>query len=185
MLSDNPSFDIQTEVSTGRALLNKSCLELSTDPGVILGCYPLVRATSLEMRQSLESGFENCAPPPEQYYFGIVLTGTKVAGIFKSSNAFDISAWDVHLLSGFVRKHESSLLKKAPCFFSLCIPSISPNYKMQVFYHTSARKTKEYGLRYLVVCEEATEETMNIFERSFKSLVQNMLYEANLEKLQQ
>ena len=125
----------------------------------------------------------NCAPAPELYYFGLLFTGSKVAGIFKASDSFEVSAHDIQLLIGFVREHESRLKKRAPCFFSLCIPSISPNYKLQIFYHTSARKTKEYGLRYLVVCEDANEETMEIFEKTFKTLLQSLLYDSVPEKM--
>lgn len=83
----------------------------------------------------------------------------------------------------FVSEHDSRLRKRAPCFFSLCIPSITSSYKLQIFYHTTARKNKAQGLRYIVVCEDATESYMDEFETNFKALLQDLLLANLIEKL--
>jgi len=62
---------------------------------------------------------------------------------------------DISMLVNFVKEHDNRLLKRAPCFFNLCVPSITEEYKISVFFHTSKKKKSEFGIRLLIVAEEA------------------------------
>ena len=73
----------------------------------------------------------------------------------------------------FVREHDNRLLKRAPCFFNLCVPCISDEYKSSVFFHTSKKKKTDFGLRYLVVADEAASELMDSFEASFNKMMEH------------
>jgi adenine C2-methylase RlmN of 23S rRNA A2503 and tRNA A37 len=53
-----------------------------------------------------------------------------------------------------------------------------------VFYHTSARKAKDYGLRYLVVGEDANEKMMDELEKHFKLHLEYLLMKNLVEKIQ-
>lgn len=91
---------------------------------------------------------------------------------------------DIAVLLNFVSEHDSRLVKRAPCFFSLCLPSITEEYKIQVFYHTS-KKAKQFGVRFLIVAEEATAELMDGFEDSFKRLMVQFTFNSSMPVLSQ
>lgn len=84
----------------------------------------------------------------------------------------------------FMTEHDARLKKRAPCFFSLCLPSITQEYKLSVFYHTSNRKKETFGLRMLIVCEEANSKLMDSFENSFKKLLEFVLLQNLIERMQ-
>lgn len=77
------------------------------------------------------------------------------------------------MLMNFVREHDNRLLKRAPCFFNLCVPCISEEYKISVFFHTSKKKKTDFGLRFLVVADEAASELMDSFEASFNKMMEH------------
>ena len=74
----------------------------------------------------------------------------------------------------FVRLHDGRLTKRAPCFFQLCVPSVSEEYKMSIFFHTTAKKNKKsqdsFSVKLLVVADEANSELMDSFEVAFKHM---------------
>ena len=68
-------------------------------------------------------------------------------------------------------------MKRAPCFFSVCIPGLTEEFKMSVFFHTSSRVSGQFGLRLVIVTEEASATLMDRFE----ALADNVFMQLNLE----
>jgi hypothetical protein len=91
---------------------------------------------------------------------------------------------DINILMNFMTEHDTRLKKRAPCFFSLCLPSITQEYKLSVFYHTTNRKKDNFGLRMLIVCEEANSKLMDSFETSFKKLLEFVLLQNLIDRFQ-
>jgi hypothetical protein len=82
----------------------------------------------------------------------------------------------------FMAEHDLRLRKRAPCFFSLCMPCITKAYKLSVFYHTSERQG--FGIKMLVVCEETNSKLMDHFENCFKKLLEFFLLQNLIEQCQ-
>lgn len=74
-------------------------------------------------------------------------------------------------------EHSRRLKKRAPCFFSICIPGLTEEFKMSVFFHTSNRVSGQFGLRLVIVAEEASAALMDRFE----GLAENIFTQLNLE----
>jgi hypothetical protein len=68
---------------------------------------------------------------------------------------------DVNVVLNFVRAHESNLLKRAPCFVNMCMPGLTEDYKMSLFFNISKPDT---GLRYVIVAEEANVKMLDKYE---------------------
>jgi len=79
---------------------------------------------------------------------------------------------DINMLVNFMKEHDHRLLKRAPCFFNLCVPCITEEYKLSIFFHTSKKKKNIFGLRLLIIAEEATSELMDSFEVSFNKMLE-------------
>lgn len=56
--------------------------------------------------------------------------------------------------------------------FQLCMPCISEEYKTSVFFHTSKKRKSEFGVRFLVVADEAAAKLTDSFERSFSEMME-------------
>jgi len=74
-------------------------------------------------------------------------------------------------------EHSRRLKKRAPCFFSICVPGLTEEFKMSVFFHTSNRVGGQFGLRVVIVAEEASAALMDRFE----SIAENIFTQLNLE----
>lgn len=75
------------------------------------------------------------------------------------------------MLMNFIKEHDNRLLKRAPCFFSLCIPSITEEYKLSIFFHTSKKRKNEFGVRLLIIAEETASQLMDSFENCFINML--------------
>lgn len=60
----------------------------------------------------------------------------RAEGKFRQSFTFS----DINMLVNFMKEHDHRLLKRAPCFFNLCVPCITEEYKLSIFFHTSKKK---------------------------------------------
>lgn len=80
---------------------------------------------------------------------------------------------DINMLVNFMKEHDHRLLKRAPCFFNLCVPCITEEYKLSIFFNTSKKKRSQYGVRLLIVAEEATAELSDQFEDSFRRMLEH------------
>ena len=63
-----------------------------------------------------------------------------------------------------MNEHLRRLKKRAPCFFGICVPGLTEDYKMSVFFHTSNRASRQFGLQLVIVTEEASAALMDKFE---------------------
>lgn len=115
-----------------------------------------------QTKDHVEFAIKLCKPPSDQYYFGIVVANKTVVNVFKSKPSISAKPADIAVLMTFLTEHESRLKKRAPCFFNMCVPSLTEKYKMSVFFHTSDRKA--FGLRVAIVTEEASASLVDKFE---------------------
>ena len=74
---------------------------------------------------------------------------------------------DINLLVNFTREHDHRLIKRAPCFFNLCIPSITTEYKLSVFFQTTKKRRQDFGLKLIIVADETETDLIDQFEASF------------------
>ena len=80
-------------------------------------------------------------------------------------------------------EHQKRLKKRAPCFFSICIPGLTEEFKMSVFFHTSNRTTGQFGLRLVIVCEEASAGLMDRFEQMAENVFTQLNLESTIERI--
>ena len=81
-------------------------------------------------------------------------------------------------------EHAKRLDKRAPCFFSLCVPGLTEEFKMSVFYHTSKRVVGQFNLRLVIVTEEASASLMDKFENLADSIFTQLNLEATIERIE-
>lgn len=120
-------------------------------------------------------------PTPDSYYFGLLVANSTVVGIFKSKPSVEIKPADIAVIMTFLTEHENRLKKRAPCFFNMCVPSLSENYKMSVFFHTSS--TRGFGLRLAIVTEEATADLLDKFESTADKLFKQLNLEMTIARI--
>lgn len=92
------------------------------------------------------------------------MASSTVVAIFKSSQRTKVKPADINLLVNFMTEHSKRLKKRAPCFFSMCMPGLTEDFKMSVFFHTSNRVSGQFGLKLVIVTEEASASLMDRFE---------------------
>ena len=92
-----------------------------------------------QVSESVDFVIQRNKPAPENFFFGLLLAETTVVSIFKSSQRTIVQPADINLLINFMTEHSRRLKKRAPCFFSICIPGLTEEFKMSVFFHTSSR----------------------------------------------
>jgi hypothetical protein len=68
---------------------------------------------------------------------------------------------DVNVVLNFVAAHEANLQRRAPCFVNMCMPGLTEDYKMSVFFNFSK---PDASLRYVIVAEEANVKMLDKFE---------------------
>lgn len=66
---------------------------------------------------------------------------------------------DINLLFNFMQINEERLKRESPVFESLCMPGLTEEYKLSVFFFYE----KESNLRVIYVCEEAKAELKQEF----------------------
>ena len=114
--------------------------------------------------EHVEFAVKTSKPSADSYYFGILVANQTIVGIFKAKPSIVVRPADIIVLLTFLTEHETRLKKRAPCFFNMCVPSLTESYKMSVFFHTSNRNGKGFGLRIAIVTEEASASLVDRFE---------------------
>lgn len=123
-----------------------------------------------QVQESVEFVLQRNKPASESFFFGLLLAETTVVAIFKSSQRTIVQPADINLLINFMTEHSKRLKKRAPCFFSICVPGLTEEFKMSVFFHTSNRLSGQFGLRLVIVCEEASAALMDRFEATAENI---------------
>ena len=80
-------------------------------------------------------------------------------------------------------EHSRRLKKRAPCFFSICVPGLTEEYKMSVFFHTSNRTSRQFGLQLVIVTEEASANLMDRFEVIAQNMFNQLQLENSIERI--
>jgi hypothetical protein len=109
-----------------------------------------------------------------------------VVAVFKSNSKVQVRAADIAVVMTFLTEHEARLKKRAPCFFNMCVPSLTENYKMSVFFHTSEssdRRTRGFGIRVAIVTEEASASLVDKFEKVAENLFKQLNLEMTISKI--
>jgi hypothetical protein len=65
------------------------------------------------------------------------------------------------------------------------VPSLSEDCKLQVFYHTTKKKATHFGLKLIVVADEADSALMDSFEVSFNRMAEEWLKLQTVQTLSQ
>lgn len=65
----------------------------------------------------------------------------------------------------------------APAFFHMCVPGLSEQYKMAVYFNTNQRDVKKFGLRLFIVTEEAS---LNLIDQ-FNTVSNHIFSQLDLE----
>ena len=95
---------------------------------------------------------------PEGTFFGVLFAERTVLTIFKGSKVilsaagkpfFYNSVADINLMLAYSVEHDSKLRQCAPLFFQMCVPGLSEEHMLQVFYQTSRRDG--FALRCMIV----------------------------------
>ena len=176
MLKMNPSFDLMGEMYTGLPLVRRMAAVTNKTMSTFLNMFQPLKMTK-QVQDSIEFVLQRNKPAPENFFFGLLLAETTVVAMFKSSQRTIVQPADVNLLVNFMTEHSKRLMKRAPCFFSVCIPGLTEEFKMSVFFHTSSRVSGQFGLRLVIVTEEASANLMDKFE----ALADNIFMQLNLE----
>lgn len=120
--------------------------------------------------------------PANTYYFGILVANHTVVCIFKSKPSITVRPADIIVLLTFLTEHSDRLKKRAPCFFNMCVPSLTENYKMSVFFNTSNRQAG-FGLRLAIVTEEASAKLVDRFEVISDKLFKQLNLELTINRI--
>jgi hypothetical protein len=173
MLINNPSFDLMQEMWNGLPLLRRMSYGVNKSMATVLQMFQPLRMDK-PISDHIEFALKITKPTPDSYYFGLLVANSTVVGIFKSKPTVIVRPADIAVIMTFLTEHENRLKKRAPCFFNMCVPSMSENYKMSVFFHTSSRNPRTFGLRLAIVTDEASAALLDRFEgmadRLFKQL---------------
>ena len=163
MLKMNPSFDLMGEMYNGLPLVRRMAAGANKSMATFLNMFQPLKMTK-QVSESVDFVIQRNKPAPENFFFGLLLAETTVVSIFKSSQRTIVQPADINLLINFMTEHSRRLKKRAPCFFSICIPGLTEEFKMSVFFHTSSRINNQFGLRVVIVAEEASAALMDKFE---------------------
>ena len=60
-------------------------------------------------------------------------------------------------------EHDERLRKRAPLFFSICLPGLTDEYKMSVFYQCSNQQG--FALRIMIVTQDANANLHQKFDK--------------------
>jgi len=89
------------------------------------------------------------------------------------------------LLLNYVTEHDSRLKESTPCFFEKCLPGLTEEFKLKVFYHCSTLTPGKFGLKICVVLEEASNELLQKFELFSNQVFENLGTGVGIERIQQ
>ena len=182
MLRMNPSFDLMGEMYTGLPLVRRMASGANKSLATFLNMFQPLKMTK-QVADSVEFVVQRNKPAPESFYFGLLVAETTVVALFKSSQRTVVQPADINLLINFMTEHQRRLKKRAPCFFSICIPGLTEEFKMSVFFHTSNRISGQFGLRLVIVCEEANAQLMDKFENVAENIFQQLNLESTIERI--
>ena len=182
MLNDNPSFDLMQEMWNGLPLLKRMSRGVNKSIGSVLQMYQPLRMDKATA-DHIEFAVKTSKPSGNSFYFGLLVANQTIVGIFKSKQSIVVRPADVIVLLTFLTEHEKRLQKRAPCFFNMCVPSLTELYKMSVFFHTSNRNGKGFGLRIAIVTEEASASLVDKFEKASEKLFTQLNLEMTINKI--
>ena len=106
--------------------------------------------------------------PIESFYFGLLVANRTVVAVFKSNSRIEVAPADINCLIYYMTEHQSRLKKRAPCFANMCVPGLTEEFKMSVFFHVSNRIPNKDALKLIIVTEEANYSMCEQFERTAK-----------------
>ena len=84
MLKMNPSFDLMGEMYTGLPLVRRMAAGANKSMATFLNMFQPLTMTK-QVHESVEFVLQRNKPPPESFFFGVLLAETTVVGVFKSS----------------------------------------------------------------------------------------------------
>ena len=84
MLKMNPSFDLMGEMYTGLPLVRRMAATANKSIASFVNMYQPLSLTK-QVQDSVEFVLQRNKPPPDNFYFGLLLAETTVVALFKAS----------------------------------------------------------------------------------------------------
>ena len=164
ILKQNSCYDIMADSAVYRLLpsLSYLCNVMPQNPYSFLNCFmplrvhPITRDTINRIiskhRKALSSGkiqstihtdaAGDSDPEEDSYYYGILFMDETVVSIFKSNKNIGVTPADINAIMNFMKTNQSSLRKLQPCFEELCLPGMTEEYKLPLFFKYNEPKVK-------------------------------------------
>ena len=70
----------------------------------------------------------------DSFYYGLLIVDQTVVTIFKNNEEIAVTPADVNVLLNFVKTNQDSLRLLQPCFEEICLPGMTEEYKLPVFF---------------------------------------------------
>lgn len=78
----------------------------------------------------------------DQYFFGLLLMDSTVVSIFKNNEQIRVTPADINVIINFMKTNQSHLRRLQPCFEEICLPGMTDEYKLPVFFKYNEPKLK-------------------------------------------
>jgi len=73
-------------------------------------------------------------PEGDAYYFGLLMVDETVVSIFKNNRSIRVTPADINVLVNFIKTNQEPLRRLQPCFEEICLPGMTEDYKLPVFF---------------------------------------------------
>lgn len=81
-------------------------------------------------------------PEESNFYFGLLILDETVVTIFKNNQNISVTPADVNVLLNFIKSHQEVMKRLQPCFEEICLPGMTEEYKLPVFFKYNEVKLK-------------------------------------------
>jgi hypothetical protein len=78
----------------------------------------------------------------DNYYYGILFMDHTVVTIFKNNKQIAVTPADINCLLNFIKTNSDQLRKLQPCFEEICLPGMTEDFKLPVFFKYNEKKVR-------------------------------------------
>lgn len=84
-------------------------------------------------------------PEDDNYYYMILMLDETVITIYRNNNNIRVTPADVNAILNFIKTNQEALRRLQPCFEEICLPGMTEDYKLPVFFNYDEPKLKPKG----------------------------------------
>ena len=162
-MKENSCYDMMEDQTIYRQLISlyQLCSHMPQNPSTFLNLYlplrlhPMTRGVINNIinkhRNALQNGeivgdeetqgkYED--QEADAYYYGLLFVDQTVVTIFKNNEQIAVTPADVNCILNFIKTNSGQLRKLQPCFEELCLPGMTEEYKLPVFFKYNEAKLK-------------------------------------------